>query len=61
MWNGLMVSFEKEIKKKKESHAYCKGAEDFRNGITKSPFEADSNADEEWFNGFLDAMFLRKL
>lgn len=58
-----MVSFKKEIEKKQESHAYYQGAKACMDGLAMntSPYERGSKPDADWVDGFLDAMFLRRL
>ena len=57
-----MVSFKAKIEEKEESYAYLLGAEAFHNGKSmQGPYERNSKADQDWVDGYLDAMFLRRL
>ena len=57
-----MTSFKEKIQKKEESHAYLLGVEAFSNGLSmQSPYIRGEPADIDWVDGYLDAMFVRKL
>lgn len=58
-----MTSFKKKIEELEKSHAYCLGAEACMSGkrLDNSPFDRGSIADEEWVDGYLDVMFLRRI
>ena len=58
-----MTSFSKKIEKKKESHAYILGAKACMEGLAMnaSPYDRGSKPDSDWVDGYLDAMFLKRL
>jgi len=57
-----VTSFQAKIEKKEESYAYLLGVEAFQSGKSmQGPYERNSKADQDWVDGYLDAMFLRKL
>lgn len=58
-----MTSFKSKIKEIEQSHAYYLGAEACMAGnrMDSSPFDRGSKADEEWVDGYLDAMFLKRI
>lgn len=57
-----MTSFKARIEKNKENRAYMLGAEAAYAGESMlGPFERGSPPDSDWIDGYLDAVFLRKL
>lgn len=57
-----MTSFSKKIEEKKESHAYLLGAKAAQEGLSmQGPFERGSPADRDWVDGYLDALFLKRI
>lgn len=57
-----MTSFQAKLEKNKENHAYMLGVEAAQDGKSMlGPFERGSPADREWVDGYLDAVFLRKI
>lgn len=57
-----MASFKAKIEEKEESYAYLLGAEAFQKGLSmQGPYDRGSKADQEWVDGYLDAMFIRRL
>lgn len=61
-WSGLLISFKTKIALKKENHAYVLGVEAAQSGKSMlGPFERGSDADADWVDGYLDAVFLRNL
>lgn len=57
-----MASFKEKLEKNKENHAYLLGVEAAQAGLSMiGPFDRGSPADREWVDGYLDAVFLRKL
>lgn len=55
-----MTSFKAKLEKNKENHAYILGVEAFQNGLSMDgPYERNSKADEDWIDGYLDAMFIK--
>jgi hypothetical protein len=57
-----LTSFQEKLEKNKENHAYVLGAEAASKGLSmEGPFPRGSDADVEWVDGYLDAIFLRKL
>lgn len=57
-----MTSFQAKIEKKEETYAYVLGAQAFQKGLSmQGPYERGSGADQEWVDGYLDAMFLGRL
>ena len=57
-----MVSFEAKLKEKQDSHAYVLGVQAYRAGSSMlGPYERGSPLDEEWVDGYLDAMFIYEL
>ena len=61
-WSGLVTSFQAKIEKNKENHAYISGVQAaYSNKRMVSPFPYGSEPESEWIDGYLDAVFLRKL
>lgn len=57
-----MTSFQAKIEKNKENRAYMAGvAAAYSNEKMASPFPKGSEAESEWIDGYLDAVFLRNL
>lgn len=57
-----MTSFKAKLEKNKENHAYILGVEAFQNGLSMDgPYERNSKADEDWIDGYLDAMFIKEV
>jgi ribosome modulation factor len=58
-----MASFKEKLEEKQESYAYYQGATACMEGraMNTSPYERGSPPDSDWVDGYLDAMFLRKL
>lgn len=58
-----MTSFKKKIEENTHSYAYALGVEAFYKGLAMnaSPYDRGSKPDEDWIDGYLDAMFLRRL
>lgn len=57
-----MSSFKAKIEKKEETYAYVLGVQAFRDGKSmQGPYERGSSTDQDWVDGYLDAMFLRSL
>jgi hypothetical protein len=58
-----MASFKDKIKRASHPFAYALGVEAFYKGLAMdaSPYDRGSKPDEDWVDGYLDAMFLRKL
>jgi len=57
-----MTSFQAKIEKNKENHAYMMGVEAASMGLSmEGPFERGSSPDSDWVDGYLDALFVRKL
>ena len=57
-----MTSFSSKIKEKEFEYAYYSGALAFMEGKSMtSPYERGSAQDEDWVDGYLDAMYMRKL
>lgn len=58
-----MISFKKEIEKRQEVHAYYQGVKACLDGkaMNTSPYDRGSRPDEDWVDGFLDAMFIKRI
>lgn len=62
MWSGLVTSFGAKIEEKAQSFAYVLGAKAWQEGLSMNgPFARGSEADRDWIDGYLDAMYLEKL
>lgn len=62
MWSGPVTSFSAKIEDRAKSFAYVLGSEAYQNGLSmKGPFVRGSEADKDWIDGYLDAMYLEKL
>lgn len=66
-----MLNFDKIVKDLEKTHAWVLGAEkcmrvingedEVPNAMLVSPFEKDSKADYEWFDGYMDVFFLHHI
>ena len=57
-----MTSFWNKIKDREAVHAYVLGTKAYQDGLSMlSQYERGSKADADWLDGWLDAMFLRKI
>lgn len=55
-----MTSFKLKIEEKEKSHAYMQGADAF-NQFLDCPYFSDDPAYHEWWSGYEDAKFLKRL
>ena len=58
-----MGSFKEKIKNKQGVHAYYLGALACQEGLAMnaSPYERGSRFDVDWVDGYLDALYIRRL
>lgn len=58
-----MTSFKEKIEVKTFEYAYLLGAKAFQEGLAmkSSPYQRGSKPDSDWIDGYLDAMFLRRV
>lgn len=57
-----MTSFSSKIKEKRNEHAYYLGTCAYAEGLSmQNDYEQGSKLDEDWLNGYLDAMYLRNV
>lgn len=62
MWSGLVTSFSEKIEKIQEDSAYVLGGKAYLAGKSMSNhFVAGSDADIEWVDGYLDAMYIHNM
>lgn len=56
-----MTSFQAKIEANKENNAYMLGSEAGHKGLSmEGPFTPGSDADADWMDGYLDAVFLKR-
>lgn len=61
-WSGPLTSFQSKIEANKENRAYMLGSEaGYKELSMISPFTPGSDADVEWVDGYLDAVFLKRI
>ena len=58
-----MISFKEKIEVKSYAYAYLLGVDALSKGLAMntSPYDRGSKPDEDWVDGYLDALFVRKL
>lgn len=62
MWSGPVTSFSKKIEEIQEDSAYALGSKAYIAGKSMSNhFVAGSEADAEWVDGYLDAMYIHNM
>jgi hypothetical protein len=56
-----LTSFRAKIEENKENHAYVLGSDaGHKNLSMEGPFTPGSDADADWMDGYLDAVFLKR-
>ncbi len=57
-----MTSFKAKLEKNKENYAYITGVQAaYSNEKMASPYPKGSEAESQWLDGYLDAVFLRDM